>query len=235
MPIPFILTKTANTPKSSEQIQTILRDLKHQNPKFDIRYYDNEQCAAFIAQHFEPRVLVAFKALIPGAYKADLFRYCAMYIHGGVYGDIKQRYLKPLDEIFDMQADMILWTRDILRGNIQISFMASPPKHPIFRKAIDFVVETVFTRAYRRSCLDVTGPGLMREVLRAMPEAQHKCICFQKDHWRLNLIHQESSTVVETKHFALDTIMSGSYGHTWRSGSGVFDEALIKNHVGRAL
>jgi len=26
--------------------------------------------------------------LIPGAYKADLFRYCVLLIHGGVYADV---------------------------------------------------------------------------------------------------------------------------------------------------
>jgi len=26
--------------------------------------------------------------LIPGAFKADLFRYCALLIHGGVYADV---------------------------------------------------------------------------------------------------------------------------------------------------
>jgi hypothetical protein len=36
-------------------------------------------------------VLNAFNSLVPGAFKADLWRYCILYINGGIYLDIKYK------------------------------------------------------------------------------------------------------------------------------------------------
>ena len=46
-------------------------------------------CRDFIAKHFSEEVVYTFDKLKPGAYKADLWRYCVMYITGGIYLDIK--------------------------------------------------------------------------------------------------------------------------------------------------
>ena len=35
-----------------------------------------------------PQVRQAYDSLIPGAFKADLFRYCVLLIYGGVYADV---------------------------------------------------------------------------------------------------------------------------------------------------
>ena len=47
----------------------------------------------FIKSHFSKRVLYAYDKLIPGAFKADLWRYCIIYINGGIYIDIKYECL----------------------------------------------------------------------------------------------------------------------------------------------
>ena len=43
----------------------------------------------FIKNNYPVDVLEAFNKLIPGAYKADLWRYCVLYKLGGIYLDIK--------------------------------------------------------------------------------------------------------------------------------------------------
>lgn len=63
--------------------------LKSQNPEFTHYLFDDDDCRAFIAAHFDKDVVHAFDCLNPGAYKADLWRYCVLYVHGGVYLDIK--------------------------------------------------------------------------------------------------------------------------------------------------
>lgn len=55
---------------------------------WEYKFYTDEQAAAFIRAHFPPEVLEAYHALIPGALKADLFRYCVLLIYGGVYADV---------------------------------------------------------------------------------------------------------------------------------------------------
>jgi hypothetical protein len=63
--------------------------LKSQNPEFTHYLFDDADCREFIAANFDYSVLDAFDRLIPGAYKADLWRYCVLYVRGGIYLDIK--------------------------------------------------------------------------------------------------------------------------------------------------
>ena len=72
-------------PKMKECVDT----LKAQNPEFEYRLYDDYECRDFIKKNFDKDVLNAFDSLIPGAYKADLWRYCILYKNGGIYLDIK--------------------------------------------------------------------------------------------------------------------------------------------------
>lgn len=55
---------------------------------WEYRFYDDATAAEFLSQHFPPHVREAYDALIPGAFKADLFRYCVLLIYGGVYADM---------------------------------------------------------------------------------------------------------------------------------------------------
>jgi hypothetical protein len=52
------------------------------------RFYTDEESASFLSTHFPPEVREAYDALLPGAFKADLFRYCALLIYGGLYADV---------------------------------------------------------------------------------------------------------------------------------------------------
>mmetsp|Transcript_13751 Transcript_13751/g.18845 ORF Transcript_13751/g.18845 Transcript_13751/m.18845 type:complete len:94 (-) Transcript_13751:532-813(-) len=55
---------------------------------WEYRFYDDEAASTFIATHFPHEVLEAYNAIKPGAFKADLFRYCTLLINGGIYADM---------------------------------------------------------------------------------------------------------------------------------------------------
>jgi hypothetical protein len=65
--------------------------LQKQNPQFEYYLFDDADCLEFIQIHFDEEVADAFERLVPGAYKADLWRYCVLYVHGGIYLDMKMR------------------------------------------------------------------------------------------------------------------------------------------------
>ena len=68
--------------------------IKKLNPRFKYFLFDDNDCLEFIKNNYDENVLNAYNSLIPGAYKADLWRYCILYKKGGLYLDIKYR---PLD------------------------------------------------------------------------------------------------------------------------------------------
>lgn len=48
---------------------------KHKNPDYEYTFFDKYDRLEFIKEHFSKDVLDAYLTLIPGAFKADLWRY----------------------------------------------------------------------------------------------------------------------------------------------------------------
>ena len=87
--IPLHIYQTWHTKKLPPKMHECVDKLKRDNPEFTHHLYDDDDCREFIHDNFEPEVLEAFDKMIPGAYKADLWRYCILYKKGGIYLDIK--------------------------------------------------------------------------------------------------------------------------------------------------
>lgn len=62
-----------------------------ENPEFQFELFDEHKSRQFIVENFDKSVVDAFDTLLPDAFKCDLWRYCILYIRGGIYIDIKYR------------------------------------------------------------------------------------------------------------------------------------------------
>lgn len=112
---------------------------------WEYKFYSDDEAAAFLATHFPPEVLWAYQALIPGAFKADLFRYCALLIHGGVYADVDILLEATLDAIVEPDIGFMV-PHDEPDAMVWQGFIAAAPGHPFLAKAIESVVNGVRNR-----------------------------------------------------------------------------------------
>lgn len=118
---------------------------------WDYRFYADEEAQLFLSTHFPPEVREAYDALRPGAFKADLFRYCALFILGGVYADVDillesnldvsiapdVGFMVPVDEPgSEANMAMCVWN----------GFIAAAPAHPFLAKVIETVVNQIRNR-----------------------------------------------------------------------------------------
>ena len=87
--IPLDIYQTWYTKQLPPKMKQCVDKLKFDNPEFRHHLYDDAMCREFIRKNYNKEVLNAFDKLKPGAYKADLWRYCILYKKGGVYLDIK--------------------------------------------------------------------------------------------------------------------------------------------------
>jgi mannosyltransferase OCH1-like enzyme len=87
--VPLILYQTWVSKTLPPKMKACVEKLTKQNPEFEHRLFDDADCRAFIKNNYDSDVLDAYDRLVPGAYKADLWRYCVLYKTGGVYLDIK--------------------------------------------------------------------------------------------------------------------------------------------------
>jgi len=157
--IPKIIHQTWATNALPPCLQDTVNSLKSANPDWEHRLYDNAASRAFIAENFPADVLWAFDTLVPGTFKADLFRYCVMYIHGGVYLDIKYA---PVDgfsfnEFWNKGQDIFVFETP---GIVYQGFFMCRPRDQRVRRAIWTAVQNVKEKHYGDCQVCPTGPHL---------------------------------------------------------------------------
>lgn len=177
------------TPDKYPNMSRFLESFKHSG--WEYRFYTDEDCIKFLSTHFPPEIKEAYEAVKPGAFKADLFRYCVLLVHGGVYADLDVMleanldfaipedvgFMVPLDEPGELvDHQMCLWN----------GFMASAPGHPFLAKTIETVVNNIRNRftgvdfdamfcpqpdlglLHRKEILLPTGPCIIGAVINLM-------------------------------------------------------------------
>ena len=151
-------------PKMQENVAAIQR----QNPELEYFLYDDNDCANYIKKHFSDEVVDAYNKLLPGAYKADLWRYCVMYIDGGVYLDIKYKCVDGFKFIDIMDREHFVLDRYNFwkpgTYGIYNAFIVAKRENPVLMKAIQAIVRNTQTNFYGYNCLYPTGPGLLGEL-----------------------------------------------------------------------
>jgi mannosyltransferase OCH1-like enzyme len=135
--------------------------IKKSNPGFRYHLFDDNDCRVFIKENFPEEVLDAYDRLIPGAYKADLWRYCILYIYGGIYLDIKYKPINNFKLINLLEEEH--WTLDLDRKKIYNALLVCNAKNEMLLKAINQIVENVKNKYYGVSWLEPTGPALLKK------------------------------------------------------------------------
>jgi mannosyltransferase OCH1-like enzyme len=162
--IPLTVYQTWYTKDLPQNMKKTIMYNKLCNPKFNFVLYDDNDCREFIKNNFDLTVLQTFDKLKPGAYKADLWRYCILYINGGIYVDIKFRCVNgfkfiSLTEKEHFPTDVVISEyRNEPNRAVYNGFMVSLPNNEKLKNAIQQVVENVKNNYYGNSPLDITGP-----------------------------------------------------------------------------
>jgi mannosyltransferase OCH1-like enzyme len=170
--VPLNIYQTWNTRNVPPKMKDNIDKLVNMNPDFNYYLYSDEECKQFIKDNFDQDVLDAFNRFKPGAYKADLWRYCILYKLGGVYLDIKFRTLIPLNSIISANPEIFVLdiqaSSDLCESKLSIynGFIASPPGNSIFKDCIDSIVACSKEKCYKGTYLSISGPCLLGEILK---------------------------------------------------------------------
>jgi len=160
--IPLNIFQTWHTKVMPPGMNRNVELIKKMNPRFNYQLFDDTDCHNFIRDNFDVSVLNAFNKLIPGAYKADLWRYCVLYKLGGIYLDIKY---SPANEFrFINLTESEHWVLDADGYGIYNALMVCKAENPILLSAINKIVEHTQTNFYGSNCLEPTGPKLLANI-----------------------------------------------------------------------
>ena len=167
--IPKIIFQTWESKKLTCILKTLTHSIKKNNPDYAYYLFDNNDRREFIKEHFDNNVLLTYDSIIPGGFKADLWRYCILYIYGGFYCDIDMMCLNGFDEIIKNNEECI-FTIDYNNNNSYTSFNLANafigiiPQHPIMYNCIQNIVDNVLNEKWKNNnedILEFSGPGVL--------------------------------------------------------------------------
>jgi mannosyltransferase OCH1-like enzyme len=139
-----------------------MENMRTANPEFRHSIFNEKDCRVFIQLYFDDKVLHAYDSLIPKAYKADLWRYCVLYIHGGIYVDAKMKMVNRFRLVKFIQQEYFVRDTICSRWGIFNGFIVTRPQNPILGKAIQKIIDNVQQKYYGKTCLSPTGPLMLR-------------------------------------------------------------------------
>lgn len=143
------------------------------NPYLEYDIFDDELAKDFLKLNFPKEVLDAYNILKPYSFKSDLFRFCLLYINGGIYIDLKL-ILKPVDKSFFLNNNYH-FAKNRRRIGYSWKIMQNTflyfkyPKNPRLKKTIDRIITNVKNRDKTCHNLYLTGPILLGEFFQDIP------------------------------------------------------------------
>lgn len=118
--------------------QRVFDDVKEFAPGYLHVFFDDEACDLFMQTHY-PSLFDMYKRLETPAHRADLFRYCYLYKHGGIWLDIKMVLVRPISEIIRTENEIytalsfVRWDNEL---TCHQGILAAPPGSSFMRDMI---------------------------------------------------------------------------------------------------
>ena len=161
---PNVIYQRWQTKKLPPNLQENLTKLIDVNYGFKHELYDDTDCRKFIMKEFPPQVLYAYDSLIPDSCKEDLWKYCILYLYGGIYQDIK---LAPIDSFsfYNVISEKQYFCYDTDTNNISPTIIICLPGNVIMKNCIETIYLNVITKMYGKSELDPTGANLISKFI----------------------------------------------------------------------
>lgn len=226
--IPKIVHYTFKNHNLPENIVNVINHNKQICNDYEFKFYDDDAIDNFIKINFDINVYKSFKSINDklGAMKADFFRYCVLYICGGIYIDVKSKINYPLNKLIRPNDICIL---DIPRNNLERWRRYSPtheqwilmfaPRHPYLRYMINLMVRYIKNKynpiikgikklSTKEKILNVTGPDAFTRSINCYlilnkPKRFHRCINYL-NYFQLNGVddYRNMYTLNGTKHYS---------------------------------
>ena len=94
--------------KTLDLMQDYANNWKKLNPEYEIKLFDDNLCKKFLIENYGQLYSDIFDYMEDGAIKADFWRICILNKYGGIYCDIDNEPLVPLDNFLEDDIDFAI-------------------------------------------------------------------------------------------------------------------------------
>lgn len=220
--VPLKIYQTWETKDFPPGMRDSIQSIKDDNPEFEYFFFDDNDRHEYIRANYPIDVLEAYDTLIPGAFRADLWRYCILYKEGGIYMDVKFKSFNH--EKLLALTDKEYFATDVLGTGMVNGLMACFPGNDKMRKAIDQAVLNIKNRDYRHCDIAVTGPAMLGTFFSDEEKKSHSILNWEYKEGRNGLRWYEGDHVVRLNGkqiivsyfgFYMETAPFKRYGQLW--------------------
>lgn len=210
--------------------------------EYNMIWFDDKDCDSFMkteAIKIDQTLYDTYQTLKPGAYKADLFRLCILFLYSGVYID---SYATPYKSFKYMirgcNSDFISVLDSKHSGSgIHNGFMIIRRRyHPFLLATINQIVKNVKERNYTNHPLAVTGPlCLSRSINKLVGRSVNRkfklgkniignfdLYLYEFEYGPSQYIYKNKEVIMSKKysliHYLAEKMKPSNYTKMWKSG-----------------
>lgn len=167
--------KVRDNASTTHALRQELHQMRGHGWRVDV--YTDDTARAYVATHC-PSAMLAYDCVVPGAYKADIFRACAMNTTGGVYIDDDLAPLLPLPSVLTPDCEKAQLYAEYEHDKVRLKSMhhrfhfrhlngilIGPPGIALWRCVLSTIEDNVRRHFYGDDAVDVSGPGVLRKCV----------------------------------------------------------------------
>lgn len=214
--IPKIVWQTWKDNNVVPEVQNNINKMKELNPEYDFRLVTDIECDKFIKENFNNQIYEAYLNINPkyGAAKADFWRYCVLYINGGIYLDLDSFIEEKLSNIIK-DTDEALISLEIWNFPVEKEWHSSFSDSDKIQKLLEYDNEKI------NECLNYFGE---KKQL-----AQNILIYRPKHPFLLSVINSVVSNINKWKQIESNHKIESSISKTIHiTGPSAYTYAIIK-------
>ncbi len=192
------------------------------NSEFEYRFFDDIRRRQFIKEHFPKEVLDAYDILIPGSFKADLFKYCVLYLWGGCYMDNKFLMRKSIRSIIQ-KHDKVISNDPTYDNALYTAIMFHKQGDIKFWDCIQTIINNIKIKLKSFS-LEVSGPMVQYKHFKDLPRTLKASIINPdktiKHRYKDNIVEYNGDVII-------NCFFRDYYHHSYKSYDTLFHSGFI--------
>ena len=140
------MNKTIYMTYHSQLPPVVMKRWRDLNPEYTIDFSLDDDCIQFIESELSRSIAELFMHIPRGMYKADLWRLCKLYIHGGVYADIDLVPFMPISTMMSAPSVTFYSCLSLCDDNIfQALMVHSRKRSPLL---LGFLISFILNKPY---------------------------------------------------------------------------------------